>query len=149
MIVPNEILLEEVARLLDEGREVEFLTKGSSMLPFIVGERDRVVLTKDGCDSVQPGDIVLARRSQGVYVLHRIVEVNGTSVVLRGDGNISAKEMIRRQDIIGRVVKVVHPSGKSYVPGKARFWRNTGPLFRRVVLAVYKRTVLRVLMSRR
>ena len=145
MILPNEILLEEVARLLDEGREVELLTKGSSMLPFIVGDRDSVILTKDGCGSVVPGDIVLARRSVGVYILHRIVEVNGTSVVLRGDGNISGREMIRRQDIIGRVIRVVHPSGRGYVPGKARFWRNTGPLFRRVVLAVYRRTILKII----
>lgn len=147
MIVPNEILLEEVARLLDEGREVELLAKGSSMLPYIIGDRDSVVLTKDGCGQVRPGDIVLARRSAGVYVLHRIVEVNGTSVVLRGDGNVSGKEIVRRQDIIGRAVKVVHPSGKWYVPGEARFWRNTGPLFRRVVLAVYRRTVLKFLVK--
>ena len=38
--VPNEILLGEVGRLIEKGDKVTLLTKGSSMLPFIKGEKD-------------------------------------------------------------------------------------------------------------
>ena len=44
MIVPNAILLAEVSALVQEGKQVELLTKGCSMLPFIVGDRDSVRL---------------------------------------------------------------------------------------------------------
>lgn len=141
MTVPNEILLEEVAALLSEGRDVELMTKGSSMLPLIIGERDSVILRKEEGYRLRPGDIVLARRGAGSYVLHRIVAVNGAEFTLRGDGNVRGTETVRREDVLGRVIKIMHPSGRTCVPGKALFWRNTGPLFRRCVLAVYRRTI--------
>ena len=38
----------EVERLLSQGTAVTIMTKGSSMMPFIVGERDSVVLNPYG-----------------------------------------------------------------------------------------------------
>ena len=59
IVLPNEVFLEEVAVLLDEGREVTLSPKGSSMLPFIREGRDSVVLRKE--PAVHKGDIVLVR----------------------------------------------------------------------------------------
>ena len=146
MTLPNEILIEEAAALLAEGRDVELQAKGDSMLPFIVGDRDSVILRKECCVTPRPGDIVLARRGSGNYVLHRIIGVDGDKVTLRGDGNVRGTEFVRREDILGKVVKVVHPSGKACVPGRARFWRNTGAVVRRFALAVYRRTIYRIII---
>lgn len=57
--VPNSVLLPEVERLLREGRRVTLRTRGHSMLPFIVGGRDSVVLRPPTLP-LQPGRIVLA-----------------------------------------------------------------------------------------
>lgn len=52
--VSNEVLLPEVAKLLDEGRKVTIKAKGNSMLPFMVGHRiikidgEKVILMGDG-----------------------------------------------------------------------------------------------------
>ena len=143
MTLPNEILIEEVAALLAEGRDVELQAKGDSMLPFIVGGRDSVILRREDCGMLRPGDIVLARRSPGDYVLHRIVGVDGDKVQLRGDGNVRGTEFVGQENILGRVTAIVHPSGKACVPGRARFWRNTGPIVRRCILALYRRTIYR------
>jgi len=44
--VPNEELLPEIARMLAGGETVTLKAKGNSMLPFIVGGRDNIVLQK-------------------------------------------------------------------------------------------------------
>lgn len=143
--LPNEILLEEVASLLAEGRDVEMMTKGTSMLPFIVGDRDSVILRKyaDGCPN--PGDIVLARRTPGNYVLHRIISVDGDRVTLRGDGNVFGTETVDRKDILGKVTAVVSPAGRRRVPGNAYLWRNSAPFARRCFLALYRRTIYKII----
>ena len=143
--LPNEILLEEVASLLDEGREVELMSKGTSMLPFIVGGRDSVILKKEAGVPPLPGDIALARRSTGNYVLHRIISVDGDKVTLRGDGNVFGTEIICRKDILGKVMAVVGPSGRRRVPGNAYLWRNLSPFVRRCALALYRRTIYRII----
>lgn len=143
--LPNEILLEEVACLLDEGKEVELMAKGTSMLPFIVGGRDSVILRKEACDSLRPGDIVLARRSPGNYVLHRIVRVDGEKVTLRGDGNLFGTETVGKEDVLGKVVSIISPSGRKRIPGNAYLWRKSTPFVRRCFLALYRRTIHRLL----
>ena len=145
MTLPNEILLEEVAALLAEGRDVELMTKGTSMLPFIIGDRDSVILRKETAGSHLPGEIVLARRSPGNYVLHRIVAVSGDKVTLRGDGNISGTESVSQKDILGKVTAIVGPSGRQRIPGSACLWRHSSPFVRRCVLALYRRTVYRII----
>ena len=74
LVLPNEILLGEVERLLSQGTSVTIMTKGNSMLPFIVGERDSVVLKPYGVPRV--GDIALAHLHNGAYVLHRIIDIS-------------------------------------------------------------------------
>ena len=145
MTLPNEILLKEVGSLLAEGREVEMMTKGTSMLPFIVGDRDSVILKKEACDSLRPGDIVLARRSPGNYLLHRIVAVAGDRVTLRGDGNVYGTETVDIENILGKVTAVVSSSGRKRVPGNACLWRNLNPFVRRCFLALYRRTVYKII----
>ena len=135
IILPNEILLGEVSARLSNGQEVILLTKGNSMLPYLHNERDSVALRR-----TEPavGNIALAEIRPGVYVLHRIIALEGDRVTLMGDGNLRGTESGRRCDIKGCVVRIVHPDGKETVPGKGRLWRRLLPL-RRGLLFVYKR----------
>ena len=109
MIVPNAILLAEVSALVQEGKEVELLTKGCSMLPFIVGDRDSVRLRKE---PVAVGDAVLAEIAPGRYVLHRIISLVKDRVVLMGDGNLSGVETCGLSDVKAKAVAVIRPRGK-------------------------------------
>ena len=135
-IVPNTIILEEAGALLNEGRTVRFTPLGSSMLPFIRGGRDSVVLSKK--DTVEVGDIVLVRLP-GRYVLHRVIGLEGEKVTLMGDGNISGVEECTTQDIMGTVIEIGR--GKRAVkPGKGKLWRVLKP-FRRYILAILRRII--------
>ena len=108
--LPNDVLLDEVARLVAEGEKVTLMTKGVSMLPFIVGGRDSVLLVRP--EELFPGMIVLAYVQGGRYVLHRILSVDGAKVVLMGDGNIKGVEVCAPADVKAVAVRISRPSGE-------------------------------------
>lgn len=135
--VPNDILLGEVAAVLQEGREAILTPTGNSMLPFIRSGRDRVILRRQ--DSYAVGDIVLAHFG-GRYILHRIVALDGDAVTLMGDGNLQGQEKGRTGEIVGTVTAVIRPDGRRRVPGKGRVWRALKPV-RRYLLAIYRRLI--------
>ena len=133
--LPNDILLGEVAAVLREGREAVITPTGNSMLPFIRGGTDRVVLQRR--DSVEAGDIVLVK-IEDRYILHRVIARKGDALTLMGDGNIRGREHCTTADLIGTVTEILRPSGRRIIPGKARVWRALRPL-RRYLLAIYRR----------
>lgn len=135
MIVENDVLLKEVGRLLSEGHEVVISTKGNSMLPFIVGERDSVALVKQ---DPKLDDIALAQIHQGAYVLHRIVALEGEEVTLMGDGNLEYREHCRKSDVLGIVTAIVKPGGERVKVPSGKYWARLKP-FRRYLLAIYRR----------
>ena len=135
IVLPNNVLLDEVAQLLAEGREVVMTTKGRSMLPFIRGEVDRVNLRQP--DSLKVGDIVLAY-FENRYLLHRIVDIHGDEITLMGDGNLKGTERGDRSHVVGKVVEIITPDQRQHKPGKAWLWRHT--LFlRKYLLKVYRK----------
>ena len=85
-IIPNEVLLPEVARLISEGHTVTLTVRGNSMNPFLVDRRDRIILGPFTDDDLQPGVAVLARDTNGHIIFHRIIHRNGQELTLLGDG---------------------------------------------------------------
>lgn len=132
--IANEVLLEDAATLMNEGRDVMLTPLGSSMLPFIRGGKDSVRLRK--MPDVAVGDIVLARLP-GRYVLHRVIERNDRKLTLMGDGNIAGTEACSTEDVMGSVVGIVR-NGKERPAGKGRLWQFLKPV-RRYILAIYRR----------
>lgn len=145
LILPNDVMLGTVSEMLSEGHPVIIRTKGCSMLPFIVGDRDSVELQR--ADSYGPYDIVLAEIKPGCYVLHRLFMLEGDSVTLKGDGNLRGVEKCSLADIKGKVTKIILPSGKEKDCLSKRFiresrrWRLAPYIVRRAVLAIMRRTV--------
>ena len=135
VVLPNDILLDEVARLLSEGRDVVMTPKGRSMLPFIRGEVDCVVLRQ--LPKVEVGDIVLAHFGNQ-YVLHRVVAVEDEDVVLMGDGNLQGVEKGRVSEVCGTVIEIVRQNGKHCKPTKGRLWRKLLPV-RKYLLKIYRK----------
>lgn len=141
IVLPNNIILPEVERLLADGKEVTMKVKGNSMLPFIVGDRDSVVLSK--AHTLNIGDIALARLDNNQYVIHRIIGISKGGVTLMGDGNLVGTEICKASDISGQVTKVIR-NGK-YIDvntdaekRNVRLWRQLRHV-RRYLLAIYRR----------
>ena len=138
LLLNNDLFFIEVARMLSQGRSVTLQTKGKSMYPFITGGRDIVELRKT--DTLSVGDIVLAEVPGRGYVLHRIYKMEGEQLVLMGDGNLRATERCRKEDVLGKVVRILrdgrYVESSSFAERfKARCWRRLLPL-RRYLLFV-------------
>lgn len=145
IVMPNDAMLGMASEMLSEGHPVVMMTKGNSMLPFIVGDRDSVELFR--ADSYGPYDIVLAEVAPGSYVLHRILMLEGSAVTLKGDGNLRGVEKCELSDIKGKVSRIIGPSGRETDCSTVRFyrksrrWRLAPYIVRRVMLAVYRRMI--------
>ena len=134
-VVANEVLLEDAAALMQEGREVTLRPLGSSMLPFIRGGRDSVRLKK--MPSVAVGDMLLVRLEGPRYVLHRLIQKDGDRLTLMGDGNLTGTESCTEADVLGTVT-AIERGRRVVVPGNGRWWRALKP-FRRYILGIYRR----------
>lgn len=141
VILPNSQLLDDVAALLADGHAVTLRAKGNSMFPFIVSERDCVILQKTA--SVRKGDIVLAHLRTGSYVLHRIHHIEEERITLMGDGNLQGTEQCLPDDICGTVSDIIrnghtiscHSASERR---KVRIWRMLLPV-RRYILYICRR----------
>ena len=88
--------------------------KGASMMPLLRQARDtvhveRVELAHTGKDAfaqaaLAPFDVVLFRRPNGAYVLHRIVAQEGNRYLVWGD-NCETVEVVDPSQIIGRMTE--------------------------------------------
>ena len=137
----NEII-EEAIRLVDEGVSVTLPVNGNSMLPFIIGGKESVILQKPELPKV--GDVVLAWADGYRYVVHRIVRIDGERVTLMGDGNLVGTEHCTLNDIKARVTHVVDAKKRTHYLYKGwrklavKVWYWLRPV-RRYLLAIYRR----------
>lgn len=146
MRVENDILIPELARLLNEEKEVRFTPSGVSMRPFIEGDKDSVVLAPLG-RLPKRGDILLARvtgyAGRRTYVLHRLIRIEGELYILQGDGNLMGEEQCRLEDIIGRVMRIETPSGRRKPLTRGCIWHALFPV-RKWLLKIYRHTWLKM-----
>ena len=98
--------MDELMPLLNEriaaGQVVKFSPKGISMLPMLRSGRDTVTLSSIS-RKIKKYDIVLYRRDDGKYVLHRIISL-GDTYTLIGDNQFQKEYGIRHGQIIALVV---------------------------------------------
>lgn len=153
----NELLLAEVERLLQEGRQVTIPVRGRSMRPFLRDGKDSVSLRVPLPEEPKRGDVVLAR-TDGKTVLHRVIDRQGDRIILQGDGNAIQTEETSVRRVMGvafafmRKNKVYEATGRVW-RGYSRWWMKLAPWRRllsklrgslsymRATVAGYKRTV--------
>ena len=135
-------IIEEAVRLVEDGVSVTLPVGGHSMLPFIIGGRESVILQKPPQPKI--GDVVLAWVIPGRWVVHRVIRIDGEHVTLMGDGNLSGTESCTLSDVKALITHVVDANGKRrdiYTRWRriaARAWWYIRP-FRRYILFIYKR----------
>lgn len=109
--VPMESLAEVIVLQLGNGGRANLTVTGCSMLPMLRHRRDSVVLIPpDGHQ--KKGDIILYRRENGRYILHRIIAVSNDGYICSGD-NQAMREPVTQEQIVG-VVDGFTRKGKAY-----------------------------------
>ncbi len=108
-------LLPIMQEVFDRGSTFRLAPSGRSMLPTIREGVDSVLLTRAEPERVAVGDMVLYRRENGAFVLHRVVrrEQDG-SLTMRGDNQYSDERGILPSQLIATVLGIYH--GETYIP---------------------------------
>lgn len=117
-VLPPEVLMEQLLGLLDSAEYVPLNISGSSMTPFLVHSRDTVYLSKV-TRPLKKGDMILYRRDNGAYILHRIYRVTPDGYWLVGDAQILIEKGLRPDQVLA-LVTAVRRKGKLLQPGS--FW---------------------------
>ena len=95
-----------IKETIQSGNSFSFLAHGTSMEPLILNAKHTVTLSPISSD-LRKNDIVFYRRTDGAFVLHRIVnlEQNGT-YTLCGDHQFSFEKGIQKDQIIAKLTKL-------------------------------------------
>lgn len=119
-VMDAEILLEEYRNLLEDESitALPLVISGNSMVPFLVGGRDTVYLSKLKGD-VKKGDVVLYRRDSGAYILHRVYKTDENKYTMVGDAQTQLERGIRKDQLIAVMTSALR-KGKMEKPGT--FW---------------------------
>ncbi len=107
-----------IEELLEQGKEIQIPTIGSSMCPTFYSGRDQVILKKAMPDQLKKGDVVLYRRENSILVLHRICKIDSAGFYMVGDNQSEVEGPIKAEQIKGiltafirkgRLIKVSNP----------------------------------------
>jgi len=118
-VTPQEFM-PKLEALINEVQAVPLVISGNSMLPFLIHGRDTVYLSKVD-SSLKKGDIVLYKRDDGSYILHRIYKAEENLFQLIGDAQPVIEKGIRRNQIIAKVTQIKR-KGK-LIKEKNLFWK--------------------------
>lgn len=105
-------IIDEAVALVNDGFSVTLPVAGRSMLPFIIGGRESVILAPPSV--LKRGIVALAWVEGRRYVLHRIERIEDDRVTLMGDGNLAGREHCRLADIKAMATHVVDSRQKRH-----------------------------------
>lgn len=148
--VPNEVLIAEIKRSLQQGHTATFRVKGNSMRPFLENLRDVAKVEAVAPETIAVGDVVLAEIAPQCYVLHRVIDRVDNQLTLKGDGNVQGVEHCLDTNVVALATAFYRKGRKKpdLVTGNkwriySFIWLSLTPL-RRILLAVYRRQPLRL-----
>ena len=119
--------------MLDNGGTVNFPPHGTSMMPMLHNDGDKVMIKKpDG--ELKKYDLPLYRRDNGAFVLHRIVRKPENGIyTMCGDNQWVLEKGVRNDQIIGVVVSFTRKGREISAENKlyklyTRIWVTIMPL---------------------
>ena len=137
VIISMQSLAQVLQLQLDQGGRAALTVTGSSMMPMLHSHRDTVYLVP-APQKLKKGDLILYRRENGKYVLHRIVSVRSEEeFVCSGDNQWEPERVFARQVFAlvdefsraGKRYSVEHTGYRAYV----WFWVAIFPIRRPVI----------------
>ena len=104
-------LMPLIKESIANGQSIRMHVSGISMTPILHDGKDTVVLEK--FDKIKKYDIVLHRRENGQYILHRVIGRKKGAFVISGDFEIEKEYPVYENQIIARVTSFCR-NGKEY-----------------------------------
>ena len=89
-----------IEEIIERDGQILEMPVGVSMWPMLKNRRDAIVIQKVA-RPLKTNDVVLYKRSNNRYVLHRIIRIDGDSLVIRGDNCDRSERDVKTGDVIG------------------------------------------------
>ena len=141
--------------LQNENSRVSVIVTGSSMYPFLREGIDSVELMKPDFGRLKKLDIVLIKRSNDVYVLHRVYKKEVDHFFMNGDNQVWIEGPLYPEQLIAVVSSVIKSDRK--IPSRsyrllipAGIWMFLFPV-RRFLIKIYfksKQIIKALIVSR-
>lgn len=128
-------LVPIIKEAIAEGGEVKVRVKGYSMEPFLVDGRDSVFFSALPQRPFKVGDILLFKRTNGKYVMHRVYDVNSNGITFVGDSQRTLEPGIQPDQVIARVRKAVRKGKTINTEG---IWRVIFTVWMKLRIKHYK-----------
>lgn len=97
--------------LLDVGKAVKFTVVGNSMYPLFRSNREKVTVVK--AEKIKKRDIILYRREDGSFILHRVVGKGKLGYKLCGDDQVAIEYPVKEEDVFA-VMTSFERNGREY-----------------------------------
>lgn len=101
------VMFPVISEILGTGKTARVTITGSSMSPFLRQGTDSVELAETDFQSIRRGDIVLIRRYNGQYILHRVLSKKKDCFFMVGDAQQFVEGPLRPNQLIA-VAKAVY-----------------------------------------
>ena len=124
-------LMPVIKETIAGGGSIRLTVTGISMSPLLINRRDSVVLSKP--ENIKKYDIVLHKRENGVYILHRVIARKGDILTIAGDNEIEKEHNVHISCVIGKVTSFTR-KGREYTGNElwyilySRLWLLIFPL---------------------
>lgn len=112
-----EQIVQLLLPMLNMGKAVKFTVVGNSMYPVFRSNVENVTVVK--ADEVKKRDVILYKREDGSYILHRIVGKGKLGYKLCGDNQMVIEYPVKKEDVVAVVISFER-NGKE-IP-VSRFW---------------------------
>lgn len=138
-----EDIMPVIISFFDEGKDVIISAVGNSMCPLIRHQKDAVVLTRYGGTELNIGDMVFYRRTNGRYILHRIVGIEKDgSFILLGDNQTMLEKGITKEQVVAVPKAIIRGNKTISVDSKgykfyAGFWAKSR-LVRKLCIVLFE-----------
>ena len=104
--IKSSNLFPLISEILDNGQSTKISVSGNSMYPFLRDGIDSVELTKGNFEQLSRGDIVMIQRSDGSYVMHRILKKNKDHFYMIGDAQQWIEGPLYPNQLVARVTAI-------------------------------------------
>lgn len=104
--VKSNTIFPVIVDLLNSGQTARITVTGNSMNPFLKANRDSVELSKTSFQEIRRGDIVLIKRTNGIYVLHRVYKKTEDSFSMVGDAQQWIEGPLYPDQLVAKVISV-------------------------------------------
>ena len=100
-MMPMTEIVPLIKAVISDGGAFRLYIKGTSMLPLLRQGKDSVMLISPG--DLKKNDIILYKRANGAFVLHRIIKIKKSELYICGDNQFIIEKGIYPDSVIAKV----------------------------------------------